>query len=96
MNCEYCKSEFKTQSSLNNHKNKAKYCLILQGKIEPKEEVFKCNLCGKILSSKRNLDLHIQKCDGKKEKFEEFKTNFEQVVLQDETNKILQSILFTD
>ena len=38
MNCEYCNSEFKTKSALNNHKNKAKYCLILQGKIEPKEE----------------------------------------------------------
>ena len=37
MNCEYCNSTFKTISALNNHKNKAKYCLILQGKIEPKE-----------------------------------------------------------
>jgi hypothetical protein len=30
------------------------------------------------------------------EKYEEFKTNFEQVILQDEANKILQTILFTD
>ena len=76
MNCEYCKSEFKTTSALNNHKNKAKYCLILQGKIEPKEEVFKCNLCDKILSSKRNLEIHKEKCKGKKEKIEEFKCEY--------------------
>ena len=68
MNCEYCNSEFKTKSALNNHKNKAKYCLILQGKIKPKEEVFNCNLCEKILSSKQMLELHKEKCEGKKEK----------------------------
>jgi hypothetical protein len=76
MNCEYCKSEFKTNSALNNHKNKAKYCLILQGKIEPKDEIFKCNLCEKILSTKQYLELHKQKCEGKKEKIEEFKCDY--------------------
>ena len=82
MNCEYCNSKFKTKSALNNHKNKAKYCLILQGKIEPKEEVFKCNLCDKILSTKQKLELHKDKCEGKKEK-EEFKCDY--------CNKILSS-----
>jgi hypothetical protein len=76
MNCEYCNTEFKTKSALNSHKNKAKYCLVLQGKIEPKEEVFKCNLCDKILSSKRNLEIHKKKCEGKKEKIEEFKCEY--------------------
>lgn len=65
MFCEYCQSEFKTKSALNNHKNNAKYCLILQKKIEQKEESFKCNLCQKILSSKRNLEIHKEKCKGK-------------------------------
>jgi hypothetical protein len=83
MNCEYCKSEFKTKSALNNHKNKAKYCLILQGKIEPKEEVFKCNLCDKLLSTKQNLEFHKEKCEGKKEKIEEFQCDY--------CNKILSS-----
>ena len=83
MNCEYCNSKFKTKSALNNHKNKAKYCLILQGKIEPKEEVFKCNLCDKILSTKQKLELHKEKCEGKKEKLEEFKCDY--------CNKILSS-----
>jgi hypothetical protein len=83
MNCEFCEKEFKTKYSLNTHKNKAKYCLILQKKIEPKEESFKCNICKKILSSKRNLEIHKRKCEGKREKIEEFKCEF--------CNKILSS-----
>ena len=31
MECQYCKSNFKTNSSLNNHQKTAKYCLSLQG-----------------------------------------------------------------
>ena len=86
MNCEYCNSEFKTKSALNNHKNKAKYCLVLQGKIEPKEELFKCNLCDKILSSKRNLEIHKEKCKGKKEKIEEFKCEYCKKILSTKQN----------
>ena len=73
MNCEYCKNEFKTTSSLNNHKNKSKYCLIIQGKIEPKDKIlstkqekieeFKCEYCNKILSSKQYLESHMKKCE---------------------------------
>ena len=62
MICEYCNTEFKTKSALNNHKNKAKYCLIFQGKIELKEKIFKCDLCEKILSTKQNLEVHKEKC----------------------------------
>ena len=86
MNCEYCKSEFKTKSALNNHKNKAKYCLILQRKIEPKEQLFKCNLCDKILSSKRNLEIHKEKCEGKKGKKDK-----KELFQCDYCNKILSS-----
>jgi len=82
MKCEYCNTEFQSKSALNNHKNKAKYCLILQGKIEPKNEIFKCNLCEKILSTKQYLELHKQKCEGKKEKIEEeFKCNLCEKIL---------------
>ena len=66
MNCEYCNTFFKTKSSLNNHKIKAKYCLILQGKIESKQHDFKCYKCDKTLCSKRNLEIHTRKCNGKK------------------------------
>jgi hypothetical protein len=84
MFCEYCNTQFKSTSALNNHKNKAKYCLVIQGKIEErKEEIFKCNLCDKILSNKQNLEVHKQKCKGKKCKIEEFKCDY--------CNKILSS-----
>jgi hypothetical protein len=86
MICEYCNSAFKTISALNNHKNKAKYCLIIQGKIDPKEEVFKCNLCDKILSSKQKLELHKEKCQGKKEKIEEFKCEYCSKILSSKQN----------
>ena len=33
MLCEYCNTNFKTTSSLNNHKIKAKYCLRIQEEI---------------------------------------------------------------
>lgn len=46
---------------MNNHQKKAKYCLVLQGKIEILE--FKCEYCNKILSSKQNLELHLKKCE---------------------------------
>ena len=64
INCEYCNTVFKTKSALNNHKNKAKYCLIIQRKIEssPEKDVFKCSICDKLLSSKQRLEIHREKC----------------------------------
>ena len=61
--CEYCNTVFKTKSALNNHLNKAKYCLLIQKKIEPKEDLFKCDNCEKILSTKQNLEIHKKKCE---------------------------------
>ena len=84
MFCEYCNTEFKTKSALNNHKNKAKYCLIIQGKIEPKEEVFKCNICEKILSSKQKLEMHKKKCVIKEVK--EFKCQYCDKILSSKQN----------
>jgi len=39
--CEHCEAIFKTKSALNNHKNKAKYCLTIQGKLENDERTDK-------------------------------------------------------
>ena len=83
INCEYCNTIFKTKSALNNHINKAKYCLILQKKIdEPQKEEFKCSICQKILSTKQNLEIHKEKCEGKKEVIHEQK--FETVGIEKE------------
>ena len=72
--CEHCNTVFKKKSALNNHKNKAKYCLTIQGKIEPKEEEeFKCSICDKILCTKQYLESHIQKCEIVKKKKDSFK-----------------------
>jgi len=75
-NCEHCNANFKTKSALNNHKNKAKYCLIIQGKIEPAEdkEENKCSLCEKSFSTKQNLEVHKKKCEGRKK--DEFKCDY--------------------
>jgi len=59
--CEYCKTEFTSISSINNHQKNAKYCLIIQGKLEHKKD-HNCNFCKKTLSSKRNLVNHMVKC----------------------------------
>ena len=57
-NCEHCKTAFKTKSALNNHKNKARYCLIIQGKIEDDNEEYKCSICEKILLTKAAFEVH--------------------------------------
>jgi len=70
MNYEYCYTKFANKSILNNHKNKAKYCLVIQGKINDKEQIFKCEYCNKVLSSKQYLKEHNKKCEKVQEKVE--------------------------
>ena len=82
--CEFCRTKFKNIYTMNNHKNKAKYCLIIQGKLQindlnlesniknskiiQEKESFTCNYCCKILSSKQNLLNHENVCIEKKNK----------------------------
>ena len=75
INCEYCNTVFKTKSALNNHKNKAKYCLVIQKKIEspPEKDIFKCSICDKLLSSKQRLEIHREKCGKTKTKSSKLK-----------------------
>jgi hypothetical protein len=76
ISCEHCNAVFKTSSSLKNHLNKAKYCLVIQGKINKTEEeeckaekiVYKCDDCDKVLSSKQALTNHSSICKEKKNK----------------------------
>ena len=97
MLCEYCNTNFKTTSSLNNHKIKAKYCLRIQEEINTenkdninydiKEVKFKCNFCNKCLSSKRNLEVHSTKCKILKEKTD-IKLK-ELIIFKEKTNNLL-------
>jgi uncharacterized C2H2 Zn-finger protein len=71
ISCDHCNAVFKTSSSLKNHLNKAKYCLVIQGKINKTEEekiVYKCDDCDKVLSSKQALTNHSSICKEKKNK----------------------------
>ncbi len=62
--CQYCKKEYKTISSLNHHIKTAKFCLSIQKKeIIIKE--YKCEFCKNIYKNKRNLQTHIITCKAK-------------------------------
>jgi uncharacterized Zn-finger protein len=60
LNCEYCKKEFTSISSLNKHKLSAKYCLKLQN-VDNKGD-FNCNYCNKEFTLKQTLKNHLKTC----------------------------------
>ena len=60
--CEFCNNEYKSISSLNNHKKTAKKCLILREDIN-KAEFFECKTCDFKTTVKNTLNLH--KCKSK-------------------------------
>jgi hypothetical protein len=63
--CFYCNNLFTNKNILKSHQKTAKYCLVLQGKICIKEKKFECNICSKVLSSKKNFENHIIICKNK-------------------------------
>ena len=68
--CNFCKSILKTNSSLNYHMKNNKKCLEIQKEKNPNMEKiikkdFKCEYCNKLFSSKNNLILHINTCKSK-------------------------------
>jgi len=64
-NCEFCNKEFKTSSSLNNHKKTAKFCLNIQNRIE--DGKYNCEICNKNFNRNDHYQVHLEKC---KERFE--------------------------
>jgi len=62
MECEFCKKTFVSNSSLNNHKLTAKYCLKIQGDLNSHKKSFKCDACDKILTTKQRFTTHLQSC----------------------------------
>ena len=56
MECNFCKKTLSTKINLLTHQKNAKYCLLLQGKINTN---FKCEHCNKYFSSQQTLNEHI-------------------------------------
>ena len=67
--CEFCKTIFKTNICLQNHKRNTKYCLIIQGKNSStfRKSEYECNYCKRNLVSKQSLENHIYVCKNKLE-----------------------------
>jgi hypothetical protein len=60
MECQYCKNQFTTKTSLNNHQRTAKYCLKLRTVVN--ESLYKCDGCDKTFSRSYHLQRHSQNC----------------------------------
>ena len=60
--CKYCGNILSSQSSLNNHQKRAKYCQKKQGLDKPPD--FKCTGCKKDYTSKENLLFHQINCSS--------------------------------
>jgi hypothetical protein len=93
--CEFCNNEYKTISSLNNHKKTAKKCLILREEDIDKTEFFECKTCDFKTTVKNSLNLH--KCKSKNfisalEKELEIKLKIDIIKLEDK-NKELELII---
>ena len=57
--CKYCNKKLSSQSSLNVHLKRAKYCI---NKRSEKNTNFQCNGCDKKYTSKQNLNIHMENC----------------------------------
>lgn len=56
--CNDCETLFKSSSSLNKHRNNAKYC------IDYKTIYFLCKNCGLFFKGLNNIDMHRKNCNG--------------------------------
>ena len=68
MECNFCKKELSSLSSLNYHQKNTKSCLKLQGVIIEKQ--VKCDFCNILLSSKTSLQRHVKICKYKNKNIE--------------------------
>ena len=59
---------------------------IIQGKIEIKEEILRCNFCEKILSTKQKLKIHKENCKSKKEIIKQFECQYCDKILSTKRN----------
>jgi hypothetical protein len=68
--CEFCKKELSSLSSLNLHKKTTKKCLEIQEQqgLNIKNNEFNCDFCNKTFKLKQTCNDHINVCKSKKEK----------------------------
>ena len=82
--CEFCNKELKSLSSMNYHKNNAKYCLSLQNK-QIEDKVFMCEFCDKELKSNKALKYHSKICDKKIDRLNEENNDLKLLLTKSET-----------
>ena len=88
MECEFCKSNLKSLSSLNYHKKTNKKCLELQNKKSDKIiSLVLCNFCEKHFTK---INKHLLTCKKKKEK------DSEQISIENNESRILTKKLKSD
>ena len=93
--CKFCKKEYQTISSLNNHIKTAKFCLKIQedlsinntNTIKSIKNNHTCTFCNKIFNTKVHLETHIKSCKSRKEYIDN-KSQEETFILKN-NNKIL-------
>ena len=88
MECDHCKNKFKTQSSLNYHKNNAKYCLQKRNQVNID---LVCNECKKTFSSKHWFNEHKNKC---RVNIEKIKNSYDKIVQENNQLKTIYHISF--
>ena len=67
--CKFCKKNYSTKSSLNNHQKTVKACILIQKKSEDnsiKHTQYECKDCKAIFILESSLNRHINKCIAKK------------------------------
>ena len=93
--CIYCKKDYSTKGSLENHQKTTKFCLKLQNNIA-EIELFKCSYCKENFTQKANLDRHYERCKIRLNKLQEENDHKKEEListLKEENQKIKTEIL---
>ena len=89
-NCQFCSNTFNTKILLDRHQTDTRYCLELQGKIDPKKKEkpsFNCHGCDHNFSTKQTFTNHINNCKYVKDK----RIAELELQVEDLKNKLLES-----
>ena len=65
LQCEHCNKILSTASALELHKRTAKYCLLIQNKLNEVTSKYKCDKCDYSTTKKDNLNKHLKTCKQK-------------------------------